>query len=66
MSVLENLMIGAHQMTRIGLIQFLVDLRGEKREEKLLIERAEEVLEEIGMADLRHERSRTSPTASRK
>lgn len=56
MSVLENLMIGAHQMTRIGLIQFLVDLRGEKREEKLLIERAEEVLEEIGMADLRHEK----------
>ena len=44
MSVLENLMIGAHQMTRIGLIQFLVDLRGEKREEKLLIERAEENL----------------------
>ena len=56
MSVLENLMIGAHQMTKIGLIQFLVDLRGEKREEKLLIERAEEVLEEIGMADLRHEK----------
>lgn len=56
MSVLENLMIDAHQMTRIGLIQFLVDLRGEKREEKLLIERAEEVLEEIGMADLRHEK----------
>ena len=32
MSVLENLMIGAHQMTKIGLVRFLVDLPGEKRE----------------------------------
>ena len=56
MSVLENLMIGAHQMTKIGLVRFLVDLPGEKREEKLLTERAEQVLEEIGLADLRHEK----------
>ncbi len=56
MSVLENLMVGGHQMTDIGLWRFLIDFKGTKREEKLVKERAEEVLEYIGMADLKDEK----------
>lgn len=56
MSIMENLMIGADQMSKIGLLRFMVDLKGEVREEKMLKERAEIVLEEIGLADLRHEK----------
>ncbi|WHH58005.1 ABC transporter ATP-binding protein [Petroclostridium sp. X23] len=56
MSVLENLMVGGHQLTKAGLLRFLVDLKGEKREETLLKERAEEVLEQIGLVNLRNEK----------
>lgn len=56
MTVLENLMVGGHQMTKIGLWRFLVDFGNSKKEEKLMVERAEEVLEYIGMENLRDEK----------
>ena len=52
MSVIENLMIGGHQMTKIGLVNFCFNFRGARREEKMLKERAEEVMEYLGIADL--------------
>jgi len=56
MTVLENLMVGGHQMTKIGLWRFLVDFKGSRREEKMMEERAEEVLEYIGLENLRNEK----------
>lgn len=56
MSVLENLMIGGHQMTQMGIWRFLIDFKNAKREEMVMKERAEEVLEYIGMKDLKDEK----------
>jgi len=56
MSLLENLMIGAHQKTNIGLLRFLMDLKGSKREEVMLRECSEAILEQIGLQDLRNEK----------
>ena len=55
MTVLENLMVGGHQLTQIGLWNFIVNIVGSKKEEIMLKERAEEVLEWIGMADKKDE-----------
>lgn len=52
MSVLENLMIGGHEMTKIGLVNFCFNFGGSKKEEILLRERAEEVMEYLGIQDL--------------
>ena len=55
MSVLENLMVGAHSMsTRNSLIRFLVDIKGSRTEEKWMREKAEEVAVFIGLKDLIH------------
>ncbi|MFT3984969.1 MAG: ABC transporter ATP-binding protein [Lachnospiraceae bacterium] len=53
MTVLENLMVGGHQMTKIGLLNFLINFKGAKQEETMMRERAEEVLEYIGLKELR-------------
>ena len=45
MTVMENLMVGGHQMTKLGILQFLYRLREAGREERILRESAEEVLE---------------------
>lgn len=56
MTVMENLMVGGHQLTQMGIWKFLLDFKGAKREEKLMMERAEETLEYIGLKDLRNEK----------
>lgn len=54
MTVMENLMVGGHQLAKVGLWNFLVNFGGSRKDEKLLRERAEEVMEWIGMSDLRN------------
>ena len=53
MTVMENLMVGGHQMTKLGILKFLYHFREAGKEEQLLRERAEEVLEYIGLEDIR-------------
>jgi branched-chain amino acid transport system ATP-binding protein len=56
MTVLENLMVGGNQLSKIGLLRFLVDIRGNNHEEKRLKERAEEVAKEVGLLSIRNEK----------
>lgn len=55
MSILENVMVGAHMDTNAGIIRTLLDFKTYINEEKMLKERAEEVLELVGLYDRRNE-----------
>lgn len=55
MTVMENLMVGGHVKASQGIMRFLVDIPGARKEERFLEERAKEVLNFIGMYDLRNE-----------
>ena len=55
MTVLENLMVGGHNETTQGILSFLVNFRKAAAEEKMLEEKAKEILNFIGMYDLRNE-----------
>ncbi len=66
MSVLENLMVGGHEMTKTGILRFLYDFNSARKEEKKLQERAEEVLEYIGMQDLKDVNVKNLPYGKQK
>ena len=60
MTVLENVMVGGHALNRHsgGLIKYLLNVKGTNEEERMIRERAESVLEFIGMKDLMHQQVR--------
>ncbi len=60
MTVLENVMVGGHALNRHsgGLIKYLLNIKGTNAEEKMIREKAEEILEFIGMQDLRDQQVR--------
>ena len=49
MTLLENVMVGGHEIAPMGIIKGLFDMRGAKKEEKILKEKAEQILDYIGM-----------------
>ena len=51
MSVRDNLMVGGHQLSKVGLWTSLLNFSGSRNDEKILGERAEQVMEEIGMTE---------------
>lgn len=53
MTVEENLMVGGHQLANVGFWNSLWNIPGSNKDEKLLRERAEEVMEWIGITDIR-------------
>lgn len=55
MTVMENLMVGGHSKTSQGIMRFLIDIPGARKEEKQLKEKAGEILNFIGMYHLRNE-----------
>ena len=55
MTVLENVMLGGHQQTQISFGRFIADFSGSTKEERMLREQAEAVLEDIGLYKLRDE-----------
>ena len=55
MTVLENLMVGGHAKTTQGILNFLVNPFKAKQEETMLREKAEEILNTLGMYHLRNE-----------
>ena len=54
-TVLENVMMGGQKDVSHNMLRFIVDLRGSHREERVLREKACEVLDSIGMYHLRNE-----------
>lgn len=55
MTLLENVMVGGQQLTKIGMVRGIFDFGGTAREEKMLKEKAEMLLERLGMYSLRNE-----------
>ncbi len=55
MTVLENLMVGGHSKTEQGILNFLVNPVKARQEEKMLKEKAEDILNTLGMYELRNE-----------
>jgi len=51
MTVLENVMVGRHRLSRAGLVAGALRLPWTRREEKLLRQKAWEILEFVGLAD---------------
>jgi branched-chain amino acid transport system ATP-binding protein len=51
MTVLENVMVGAHARTRAGLLSAVVRLPGQRTEERMIKESARQALGRVGLAD---------------
>lgn len=49
MTAIDNVMVGAHSHTKIGLTRFLWDIGSVAKEERMLREKAEEMLNFVGM-----------------
>ncbi len=54
MTVLENVMVGGHALNRKsgGLLKYLLNIRGTNAEERMIREKAESVLDFVGLKDL--------------
>ncbi|MCI8274482.1 MAG: ABC transporter ATP-binding protein [Lachnospiraceae bacterium] len=55
MTLLENIMVGGNQLTKMGIVRTILDFKGSAREEKMLKEKAEGLLDKLGMYHLRNE-----------
>ncbi|WP_444658397.1 ABC transporter ATP-binding protein [Caproiciproducens sp. R2] len=49
MTLLENVMVGGHEIAPMGILKGLFNMRGAQKEEKLLKDKAEQILDYIGM-----------------
>ena len=49
MTLLENVMVGGHEIAPMGILKGLFNMRGAQKEDKLLKEKAEQILDYIGM-----------------
>ena len=66
MTLLENIMVGGHQITKIGILRGVFDFKGQQAEEKMVREKAEEVLERLGMYHLKDEYMKNLPYGRQK
>ncbi|MGA2518172.1 MAG: ABC transporter ATP-binding protein [Thermodesulfobacteriota bacterium] len=66
MTVLENVMVGRHVRTKKGLIQSGLRLPGVKREERLVLEMAQEKLEVVGLMRRANESASGIPLGEQK
>ncbi|MBW7572334.1 ABC transporter ATP-binding protein [Caproiciproducens faecalis] len=66
MTVMENLMVGGHQMMPSGILRFLIDPATSRKEEKQVEEKAKQVLDFIGMYDLKDEKVSSLPYGRQK
>ena len=55
MTLLENVMVGGHQIAPIGILRTVFDILGTRKEEKMLREKAESILDRFGMYHLKDE-----------
>ncbi len=66
MTLLENVMVGGHQCTKLGALRTIFDIRGAKREEEMLKEKAENILKKLGLYELRNELMQNLPYGRQK
>lgn len=66
MTLLENVMVGGHPLTKIGIIRGIFDFRGTAAEERMLKEKAEMLLDRLGMYELRNETMKNLPYGRQK
>ena len=66
MTALENVMIGGHCDVKSGLLRFLFDIKTARKEEKALKEKAEEVLNFLGMYNFKDELVKNLPYGRQK
>lgn len=66
MSVIENVMVGGHAFTSINMVQSLFNLKKRREEEKLLREKAEQILDYIHLYKVRNENVKNLPYGQQK
>lgn len=66
MTALENVMVGGHQLTKMGLTASVFDFMGLRREDKMLREKAEHLLDYVGLSSIRSEFVKNLPYGNRK
>ena len=66
MTALENVMVGGHQLTQLDLVPSLLRFKKFNAEEKMLKEKAEAMLESVGLIDIRNEMVRNLPYGNKK
>jgi len=66
MTALENVMVGGHQLTKLELFPSLFRIKAFAREEKMLREKAEEMLSSVGLYAIRNELVVNLPYGNRK
>lgn len=66
MSVIENLMIGGYQLAQMGILRFIFSFREAGQEEKLFNEKAEQILNFIGLYDVKNENVKSLPYGKQK
>lgn len=66
MTALENVMVGGHQLAKLGLLSSLFKFKEASNEEKMLKEKAEAMLEYIGLIDIRNETVKNLPYGKKK
>lgn len=66
MSVIENLMIGGHRLAQMGILRFMFSFRKAGQEEKLLKEKAEQIVNYIGLYDVKNENVKSLPYGKQK
>jgi len=66
MSVLDNVLVGGHFGTKVGLVRSVVDIFAARKEERQLIEKAEEILNMLGLYSLKNELVKNLPYGRQK
>lgn len=66
MTVLENVMVGGHDQAKLGLLRGVFDFKASRQEELKLIEKAKDILDKIGMYDLKDELMKNLPYGRQK
>ncbi len=66
MTLLENVMVGGHEIAPMGILKGLFNMRGAQKEEKLLKEKAEQILDYIGMSKWKDELMENLPYGRQK
>ena len=66
MTALENVMVGGHQLTKMSLLESVFNFPGLRREDKMLQEKAEMLLDYVGLYKIRNELVKNLPYGNRK
>ena len=66
MTALENVQVGGHQLTKLGLTASVFNFFGLRREDKMLQEKADYLLDYVGLYGIRNELVKNLPYGNRK